>query len=174
MDRAVADGDASDVRGIPARSSPSRLLRAAILGRVALAGSALLDALRRTDWASRVTTSGRLTYRTGPTGLAAVLALVTIGVAILWAARPSVATGSLMVVSALATAGASALVALASIDRANDHGHVGASATSTSYGLGAVVGVGSALVGFVIAAAALGASLSLRPFPWSADRAVHR
>jgi hypothetical protein len=109
---------------------------------VALGALTVLYALHSMDWASRVDDLGRATFKAGPTGPLAFVALTTLALSLTVLVTCRHWPRWFLVATTLATAVATVAVALSSIAAANDASH---GLTRTSYEPGATVAVGAAV-----------------------------
>jgi hypothetical protein len=118
---------------------------------VAFGALAVLGALWTMDWATRVDDLGRETFTDGPTRLLVPAALTSLLLSLVTVFTRWRAPRWLLLASTLATVVTAVVVALSRIAAANHTMFREAGTTTTSYGLGAVVGVGAALVSAVFA-----------------------
>ena len=126
---------------------------------VTLGAAIILYALWSLDWATRVDSGGAATFKDGPTSLLAAAALASLALALIIVAIPSQWCRWFLLATALTTATAVVVVALASIASANTSTRQELGSFTTSYGTGAAVAfaaacfvTGCALVGLLHAA----------------------
>ncbi len=118
---------------------------------VAIAALTVLGALWTMDWASRVDDLGRETFTDGPTLLLVSAATVSLLLALVAVVSRWRAPRWLLLATTLATLVTAVVVALSRIAAANQTMARDVGPTTTSYGLGAVVGVGAALISAMFA-----------------------
>ncbi len=114
---------------------------------VTFGAAAVVFARWSLDWASRVDTQRRTTFMNGPTNLLAATALASFVLSLLVVFSRRHWLRWLLFATTFTTACSAAVVALSSIAAANTSTvHNGFGATTTSYQLGAVVGLGAGLL----------------------------
>jgi hypothetical protein len=119
---------------------------------ITLAAIAVISALRWMDWASKVDSLERSTFKDGPTHLLAITALASLALSLAIAVARWRWLRLLLLAAALLTAGAAVAVALSSVYAANTSNlQLSLGPAETSYEPGAAVGV---LAGLVMVAAA--------------------